>query len=216
MRPALTYEGLAQAGRSVMARAGVMPLCPQLNAAVMTMANATNPGGWEVVQNYDAAPRSLDDLNAMMRSGRLLVWAGGSEQTIFGCAEHNYAFRAWHDAVHYALQAPFTISGEAAVAYAQIAQLVARYGEDGYVIEWAARILSEVIGQAMYAAQGNDFPADQIAFSMEDTPRWMLLATRLVGHFHEEIKAIPYSYEGPCTRGEKIIRMAAAFAAETF
>lgn len=178
------FAGLADKQRLIHNHAGLMPMIPQLNVAVMVMANATNPQGWNVVAGYADAPHSLDDLNeSISRTGKITVWAGGSEETIFGCPEHNYAFRAWHDAVHYDLQAPFTLAGEAATAYLQIGQLVRRYGGDGEVIEWAARLLSEVIGQAMHNIQTGEFPEDQIEFSIKDTPNWLRLANVIVGAF---------------------------------
>lgn len=189
MSDILTKAMLAQ--RVELCREGVMPLIPQLNAAVMTMANATNRNGWDV-GSWPEAAHSLDDLNQMIAAdARIVVWSGASEVTIFADPEHNQAFRAWHDAVHYDLQAPFTLAGEAAVAFAQVGQIVRRYGADANVIEWSARILSEVIGQAIHEVQVGDFPADQVQFSIEDTPKWFRLANVLVGEFAAEVSLTP-------------------------
>lgn len=206
------YKGIAGQIRVAKCKAGLMPLIPQLNAAVMTMANATNPRGWDAV-SWAKAPHSLDDLIVFtdFDKVRMQVWDGASEVTIFGDAEHNQAFRAWHDAVHYDLQAPFTIAGEAAVAFTQVGQLVRRYGADGAVIEWSARLLSEVIGQALHEVQFGDFPADQVQFSIEDTPKWIRLANVLVGAMAEECSQVVQDcYDG----GVKAV--AKRLAAEAF
>lgn len=159
---------------------GLEPLDYALNAAVLTLANANLPLGWDVIDSYTLAPNSLADINRFINNGRLAVWSGSSEDTIYGCTEHNGAFRAWHDAVHYKLQAPFTIGGEAAVVYEQIRQLVDCYGDDEIVVRWCAYMLSEVLGQALFNARYSEFPLRQRVFVVEDHVSWLTLAQRLV------------------------------------
>lgn len=149
------------------------------NAAVMTLANRCLPMGWHVEPNYHAAPKSLLELNATVNLRGMTVWGGCSNYTIFGDAEHNYAFRAWHDSVHYRHQMPYDLSGEAAVAFVQCWQLFQNYGDDTEVTEWAALILTEVIGQCLYEAQTGEFPLDQRAFDLDNVGQWRRLAARL-------------------------------------
>lgn len=190
------------ANRLELARSQQMPFDPQFNAAVMTMANRTNPTGWDIVSEEDA-PGSLDDLIAYVkRTGGIDVSGAHSEETIYGCPEHNAAFRAWHDAVHYAIKAEFNLAGEAAVAFVQIAQLYNRYGGGENVVKWAAYILSEVIGQAMHTLKTGDFPTDQVTFFASDYPTWLPLAEKIVSEYQSVIKE---------TRSQLAINMAEEF-----
>lgn len=168
--------------------AGKEPLDLALNAAVMTLANAANPLGWDVIDSYALAPQSLADVNRYVNNGRMTVWSGYSDNTIYGCTEHNGAFRAWHDAIHYKLQAPFTFGGEAAVVYEQIRQLVDCYGDDDIVIQWCAYMLTEVLGQALFNVQYGEFPIDQREFVITSHHRWLPLARRLVIELGEGTK----------------------------
>lgn len=147
------------------------------NAMVMTMANRCLPVGWDTSED---APNTYEDLVAHVnKTGRICVWSGDSEQTIFGDPEHNWAFRAWHDYVHYTGKHDFSLEGERDTAYEQVRQMYARYGINGRTVMWAAYILCEVIGQAEYVAEHNDFPKPQIDFFHSDWERWYPTAHRL-------------------------------------
>ena len=104
----------------------------------------------------DTAPGTFQELAGQRVAGRLVVWSGASDLTIYGDARVNHAFRAWHDALHLSLNAPFTLEGETRVAIEQ-ARLI---GSDA----WAHVVLAEVVGQAEYLAKHGSFPADQTAF----------------------------------------------------
>lgn len=103
----------------------------------------------------DAAPHSFETLKANATSG-LVIWAGASENTIYGDASINHAFRAWHDSLHLKLNAPFTFEGEKRIALEQ-ARLI---GSDtlGLII------IGEVVGQTEYLNKYGHFPIDQLAF----------------------------------------------------
>jgi hypothetical protein len=153
----------------------------------MTLANACHPSGWDVVENVHEAPSDLPSLNNCIREhGQVKVWAGGSDNTIFADEEHNWAFRAWHDWVHWSFQLPFNVTGEAATVYVQANHLFRRFGTGERTVGWVARMLSEVIGQFMHNAQRGEFPEDQRRFSDEDTPRWTHLASRLAIYMQDE------------------------------
>lgn len=160
------------------------PFSPQLNAATWTLANCLHPTGWDA---RDHAPTSLEELNACVQgTGRLAVWNGASGDTIFGDPETNYAFRAWHDWVHWRYQLPFTPDGEAAAAFVQVRHLVSRYGDGSDVVEMAALVLCEVMGQVRYEKQTDAFPVDQRQFAREHVGDWRTLAMVLVTQFGED------------------------------
>lgn len=102
----------------------------------------------------DSAPGNFGDL---MQHGpkRLVVWAGGSEATIYGDRAVNWAFRAWHDSIHRALKAPFTVEGERLVAIEQARVIGGTFGEI---------IVAEVTEQAAYFERCGYFPHDQVSF----------------------------------------------------
>ena len=97
---------------------------------------------------------------------RLAVWNGGSDATIFDDPEINFAFRAWHDAHHLLLNAPFSPEGEAEVARAMQRDIDALFGpEDDIGQRYKALIDAEVMGQLAYSLHhGGAFPDNQRAF----------------------------------------------------
>ena len=140
------------------------------NVAVMTIARRLFPGGYDVAED---APSTLEALTAhIARKGRMLVYSGASDATIFGDREHNYAFRAWHDWHHWKRQLPFTPEGEREVARHQENDLYRVYGQPRTEEEQLRRrtharlIDCEINGQIKYAQNHNgEFPKDQIAFA---------------------------------------------------
>jgi hypothetical protein len=137
------------------------------NAAVMTMANRVCPAGYDVVPERQAPGRDLDELitHIEMR-GRIAVSRDHSENTIFGCPEHNWAFRAWHDWTHWILRAPFTLDGELSVAHRQCEDLARVFGHGPRVVEWQRLIMGEVYGQALFYETHGRFPEDQPAVTL--------------------------------------------------
>lgn len=136
------------------------PLDAGFNIAVRSIAARLYPTGYDVA---DDAPSSLEELNAhVAATGRMIVWSGGSERTIFDDAETNYAFRAWHDWHHLKGQHPFDAEGEAAVFVRQRDQLRELYGVRP---AWEALLHAEIIGQLEYEAAHGCFPDDQRAFA---------------------------------------------------
>jgi hypothetical protein len=127
------------------------------------MADRFFPTGFDVGPN---APQSLEELRAHVNStGRMLVYDWASDDTIFGDAGVNWAFRAWHDWTHLRVNGTFDIPGEIAVANQQIDDIRAVYGEGKQTREFEALIWAEVMGQVLYASNHNGaFPDDQRAF----------------------------------------------------
>lgn len=102
----------------------------------------------------DIAPYSFETLRA--NCGRLVVWAGASDHTIYGDRSVNWAFRAWHDSLHISLQADFSLAGERIVALEQCRLI----GSD----LMAKIIMGEVVGQVEYLNKYGHFPIDQVEF----------------------------------------------------
>ena len=129
---------------------------PDMARLVIARAEVTAPG--YKVSGY--APDDYTRLLAQTASdGVLTVWNGASDATIYGSAQANWAFRAWHDTWHIRLAADFTIEGERKVALAQASECD--------TAEQAALIMADVLGQAEYFEYHKAFPADQVGFVLE-------------------------------------------------
>lgn len=135
-----------------------------LNIAINAIAARLFPAGYDVAED---APNDFEALKKhVATTGRMLVWSGGSDQTIFGDPETNWAFRAWHDWHHVNRNLPFTPEGEQAVVEWQINDLLKVYGDGEQVQRWARILRCEVDGQVEYQNNHDGaFPKDQRAFT---------------------------------------------------
>lgn len=124
-----------------------MMLSNELNQKILKLAPK--------FQAKDIAPNSFADLKENSLES-LVVWAGASDQTIYGDAKVNWAFRAWHDQLHLKLNAPFTYDGEKLVAIEQ-ARLIDS-DQLGLIL------IAEIVGQTEYYNKYGSFPVDQVAF----------------------------------------------------
>ncbi len=132
------------------------------NAAVLTICSRVLPGGYDV---SDSAPETYDELIAHLDAGgRMIVYSGGSERTIYGDPEVNFAFRAWHDWCHWRGRYDFSHEGERAACAMQGDHLIARYGESSETRRWRRILQAEIIGQREYFDRHGTFPEDQRAF----------------------------------------------------
>jgi len=142
------------------------PLNSGLNAAILAMCLKHLPHGFHASPD---APNTYEELCAdYAAKGRVTVWDGASDRTIYGAgtagARVNVAFRAWHDWRHLTMAADFTPQGEARTCYAQIGDLFDAYGVTDETLQWARIIQAEIIGQGRYLERNGDFPVDQMAF----------------------------------------------------
>lgn len=113
------------------------------------------------------APETLEAVTAAWsQPGLVPVWNGASTDTLYGGAQNNYAFRAWHDTVHAFLQTPFTPDGEKVTAMYQVRQVLSCYDlGDVYSRRRAARLVFEdIVGQVQHYERHKAFPVDQLAF----------------------------------------------------
>lgn len=131
------------------------------NVAVRHITDKIFPCGFDVSKN---APQDHEQLQAYHHAtGRIKVWNGASDRTIFGCPETNYMFRAWHDSKHVLGKHLFTPAGEYAVMLMQQVDIRALY--DGDQADYFCAILeAEIMGQLEYKNIHNEFPGDQIGF----------------------------------------------------
>jgi len=139
------------------------PLDQAFNVAVRAMAARLCPRG------YDVGPEAPDTFEALVRhvnaTGRVLVWNGASEGTIFADPETNYAFRAWHDCSHIIGGFDFTLTGEIKTAALQRQHLRTIYGDGPAAARFGRLVDCEVIGQAEHYLATGSFPTDQRAFA---------------------------------------------------
>jgi len=137
-----------------------------LNAAVTSIARKVWRLGYDISDDakYASAPDPETYYNEITKRQRVTIYTGGSEHTIFGEAEINYDFRAWHEWTHYILRAPFTLAGELAVARRQCEDIARLFGNSEQVERWQRLIMAEVYGQALYFKRHGQFPSNQIAF----------------------------------------------------
>lgn len=126
-----------------------------LNDAIKIAARSAGTPRFEV---RDVAPNSFEDVQRVyLQTGKLVVWSGGTERTIYDDVQVNYIFRAWHDWTHIKIQAGFDLAGETATGMTQIAQVGDELG----------RIIKlEVIGQATHAIEFGTFVEDQKAWTI--------------------------------------------------
>jgi hypothetical protein len=138
-------------------------LDPAFDTAVLACAARALPNGFDISPD---APATFDALATHWRdTGRVCVWDGASDSTIFGSPSVNYAFRAWHDWHHIAGQYPFTREGERLAMLAQQRDIRTLYRYTRQA-DWFCRILEcEIVGQFDYAAKHGFFPVDQAAFA---------------------------------------------------
>lgn len=164
------------------------PLFPRWNVAVMHIAGIVCPRGYDVrpvrirtdqglnVAGPERAPETLQEQKAWVRRyGRVCVDGRHSLMTIYGDPEVNYAFRAWHEATHVRLDAPFTLAGERRVCAAQQADVAKLYGKREAHM-FAHILYCEIIEQAEEFERTGRFPHDQRAFTLARLDPLVILA----------------------------------------
>ena len=138
------------------------PLDTGFNIAVLRIAGRLCPGGYDVSED---APDTYVKLRAHLdRTKQMLVWSGGSENTIYADREVNWAFRAWHDWCHYNGAHPFTPEGERAVFEMQCSHLLLLFNDCLRTRHWIKILRAEVIGQQEYFYKHGHYPPDQRVF----------------------------------------------------
>lgn len=133
-----------------------------LNCAIMHITSRLFPCGFDVSEH---APSTYDGLVSMIEErGRMVVWNGASDTSIYGDVEVNYAFRAWHDWCHWRGKHDFSEEGERASYVMQCQHLTGLYGDSPMVRRWHYILHAEIIGQVAYSNIHGDFPRNQLEF----------------------------------------------------
>lgn len=105
----------------------------------------------------DYAPETLADVvSHYTTTGRIKVWAGASEGTVWGPAAGNWLFRGWHDYMHVLSLGTFNAAGEQLVCSLQQAQVQSTFMQHALHIE--------IMGQLEYQLKTGHFPVDQLQF----------------------------------------------------
>lgn len=147
-----------------------------LAGAVLQQASITKRRlgfGWKPTH---VAPDTLEELRDEYRASsrskgrrQFRVWSGGSDATVYGSPDANYAFRFWHDITHVESGLGLTFQEELETAQLQVNQLAGAGIPAGAVDLF--RIDTQ--GQTHYAdLTGGAFPADQLAFAEFILDRW--------------------------------------------
>ena len=133
------------------------------NVAVLAIAARLFPGGFDVA---DDALQTYEDLLMQLNTHkRMIVYRGGSGQTICGDREVNYAFRAWHDWCHWRGGFDFSLDGDRGACAMQEQHLVSRYGTCEKTDGWRRILRAEILGQHEYFLSSGRFPINQRAFA---------------------------------------------------
>lgn len=144
----------------------MLPIDSEFNAIVLHLVRLHVPKGYRLTsENMD----SFEQMKRMFQeSGFITVNTGFSDNTIFGSASVNWAFRAWHDSCHLALNADFSPEGERQAAALQQKQLVAAFPTHPKLKYFIDLIDIEVNGQLAHYLNTGQFPADQFQFTLNE------------------------------------------------
>jgi len=93
-------------------------------------------------------------------TGKIHVWTGESDNSIFGVNRLNWYFRAWHDYIHVINNLGYDFLGESIVSSIQASQLPSEWHFERELIN------IEVVGQAQYFSKVGKFIADQRRFTI--------------------------------------------------
>lgn len=115
----------------------------------------------------DDAPSDYDSLMAKWaeckRTGRPFpVWNGASESCVYTSIGSNFAFRFWHDYLHYTTDLKFTTIDEIKIGIIQTEAVQKHFGMDSLE---AKIMLADTVGQSLYAfANNGEFPENQLSY----------------------------------------------------
>ena len=134
-----------------------------MDNAVNIMCDMVNPNGFDTTDNADDVD-GADKVDRILReTGRIKVWTGFSDGTIYAKPSVNYRARAWHDRCHSLGTYPHDHTGESATLAIQTAMV------KGLRLYESVRIIrlleSEVIGQVELFYRTGAFADNQREFT---------------------------------------------------
>lgn len=108
-------------------------------------------------------PALMAEIAQCLKARRpMRVWSGGSDCTVYGSAEANYAFRYLHDLGHYIHDLSFSFAHEVELSRIQAAQVAQAFGKDSLEL---LVYRADTEGQSTFnEMHGGPFPADQRLF----------------------------------------------------
>ncbi len=139
------------------------PVNPMFNCAVQTITKRVWP------QWFDTSAQPIHNSFKLLKAehaarGRITVYSGDCDTSIFDDPDINVMFRAWHDWCHIQGDHDFTVGGEMQAAYMQMQHVITLYGDGETGREFCRLIDAEVIGQAMYYHKHKKYVKDQRTF----------------------------------------------------
>lgn len=141
----------------------IAPFDAALNDAVLKISSVFVPD----FTVSDDAPSTYHSLKKHMDSGAQMVVASeGSAATIFGSAEVNYAYRAWHDWTHWKTESDFSLQGEMETCCCQLQHIQRFYGISQRTCYWRDLIVADIVGQRRYYEVNHTYVTDQRAFTL--------------------------------------------------
>ena len=155
-------------------------MSPELDAFILSVAppheaRADAPQSFAELQNWMSYPSKYFDDGRFLPKfkgncfrevgtdlvARIPVWNGASDDSIYGSAEVNYAYRAWHDSTHLRLGLGFDLDSERQVAL----QHVRDAWDAGLSVESIELLWIDSQGQNEYYRQNSEFVGNQREFA---------------------------------------------------
>jgi hypothetical protein len=121
---------------------------------------------YEEIEN---APSTYEDLvinwnDAKMNKAPVYVYSESCENVIYLSKEANWAFRFWHDYLHYYWQKDFTYASELFIGNIQMAVVAQHYGLGS--LEYQL-MQADTIGQVEFYQRENSFVPNQLKFAID-------------------------------------------------
>ncbi|NCT81898.1 MAG: hypothetical protein GXC94_02030 [Comamonadaceae bacterium] len=119
-------------------------------------------GYWPADDAPGTYPALMAEIADCLKTRRAMrVWSGGSDSTVYGSAEANYAFRYLHDLGHYIHGLTFSYAHEVELARIQAAQVAQAFGKDSLEL---LVYRADTEGQSTFNDAYGAFPEDQARF----------------------------------------------------
>lgn len=120
-------------------------------------------------EDSEEAPSTYEEVRQEFMTAKALnkpvrIYRGASDKTIYTSASVNWAFRFWHDYIHFYYELDFSEADELAVGSVQCAAVAAEFGLGS--LEYRM-MHQDTIGQVLYFAKTGEFIDDQLAFVQE-------------------------------------------------
>jgi hypothetical protein len=99
-------------------------------------------------------------LDRYEETGKIHIWRGASEGTIFASEQVNHYFRAWHDYIHITKRLGYDFIGETAVCQIQMAELPVEWYFEKQLVN------CEIVAQALHFMKFEEFVSNQRLFTL--------------------------------------------------